>query len=266
MCRSTYYDRPKRKALREQKQAPVLSTMRLIHESRFKKRYGSRRMRSELRKHGYDFGRHKVSKLMATHGIVASKTKLFIRTTDSNHTLAREDNHLARDFTIGEQHRAWTGDITYLYTLTGVIYLAALIDIGTRKLVGYAMAHSMEKQLCIDALHMAHIHEGAAPLLLHSDLGSQYLSAEYKSFAKKEGTVLSHSRKGNCWDNACMESFFASFKAECGDTFADLADAQQCFFDYFHFYNLERPHSSLGYLTPCEFSKSLDQKGTATLH
>jgi len=196
---------------------------------------------------------------MRQQGIKAVQRKRFTRTTDSKHELGVVPNELRRDFSVGQVNQKWTGDITYLRTLSGFVYLAAIIDLGTRKWVGYAVASHMRTSLCLEALEMALRHEGRAPRLKHTDRGSQYASEDYRRRLKDKGIVLSMSAKGDCWDNAVSESFFGTLKTELGDTFVDLSDAERELFDYWIFYNRHRRHSTLEFQSPEKYAKGLRQ-------
>jgi len=134
--------------------------------------------------------------------------------------------------------------LLHLRTLSGFVYLAGIIDVGTRKWVGYAVATHMRTSLCLEALEMALTHEGCGPTLVHSDRGSQYASGDYKALLNTHNISLSISAKGECWDNAITESLWGTFKTEVGDTFTNLNDVERCLFDYWLFYNRERRHST----------------------
>ena len=167
------------------------------------------------------------------------------------------DNLLERDFAIGQAHRAWVCDITYLRVGYSFMYLAAILDVGTRKWVGYSLQSHMRASLICDALDMALLHEQAVPDLVHTDRGSQYASCEHRQQLAKSGITLSMSRKANGWDNSVAESFFGTFKDEAGDTFLDPYDASTTTFDYFNFYNNERIHSTIGDKTPAQYQQLL---------
>lgn len=168
LSRSNHYAHGRRKEARAQAEAPVIATMKSIHQERFKKHYGSPRMTAELKQKGFAINRKKVARLMRQQGIQAVKRKRFCKTTDSKHGLAIAPNVLGRDFAIGQVNHRWTGDITYLWTPHEVLYLAVILDVGTRKWIGYAVANHMRTSLCLEALDMALQHEGTAPVLKHN--------------------------------------------------------------------------------------------------
>jgi putative transposase len=180
-------------------------------------------------------------------------------TTQSNNKLPVADNRLNRQFKIDSPNRAWVTDITYLWTNEGWLYLAAVLDLFSRKVVGWAMASYMTKKLTMNALEMAFGRRAPkSGLLHHSDRGCQYTSYEYQGLLKKFGIVVSMSRRGNCWDNAVMERFFGSLKSERTDNkiYQTRDQAKADVVDYIEmFYNSERLHSTLGYMSPIEFEK-----------
>ena len=223
-------------------------------------------MTAELRALGFEAGRKKVARIMRELGICVRPKRSFRKTTDSGHRLPVAENLLVRDFAPGpEGKRAWVGDITYLHSPGGFLYLATVLDVRSRRLLGYALATHMETSLVLDALRMALCHEGRAPELWHSDRGAQYASRDYKRELKNRGITLSMSAKGDCFDNAVAESFFATFKREVADTFANLRDAEREVFDFYLFYNRVRKHSSLGFLCPADYAAGLDRKASTGL-
>ena len=262
LSRSNHYAHSRRVERRKANEAPVVQAMRTIHQERFKKHYGSPRMTRELQAKGFAINRKKVMRLMRQEGIVLAKKRRFCKTTDSKHSLPIAPNVLARDFAQGPVNQRWACDITYLHTPLGMIYLAVVLDIGTRKWVGYSVANHMRTSLCLDALEMALCHEGTAPAVHHSDRGSQYASEAYRARLKQQGITLSMSEKGNCWDNAISESFFGRLKTELGNTFSSLQDAQRELFDYWLFYNKIRLHSSLKFTNPEHYIKTISIKHT----
>lgn len=260
LSRSNHYAHSKRIVHREQGEVPVVEAIRSVHQHRFKRSYGSPRITAELRAQGYRINRKRVARLMRKEGIRAKILGRFRRTTDSKHTLPVADNLLQRDFSIGRANHKWTTDITYIRTMVGFVYLAGIIDLGTRTWVGFAVASHMRTSLCLEALEMALIHQGISPELFHADQGSQYASEEHNAALRAHGITLSMSGKGQCWDNAVTESLWGTLKTELGDTFVDLEDVKKNIFDYWLFYNRERRHSTLGYLTPETYTKQLQQQ------
>ena len=198
---------------------------------------------------------------MRENGIRAKTARKYrVRTTDSGHDLPVADNLLDRQFNPPEANEAWVADITYIPTRAGWLYLAAVEDLYSRKVVGWAMAEHMESRLVVDALELAVQRRlPGAGLRSHSDRGSQYASDHYQALLARHGITCSMSRQADCWDNAPMESFFASLKKELVQDadFATKAQAQAAIFEYIEvFYNGQRRHSSLGYVAPAEYEQS----------
>lgn len=223
--------------------------------------YGSRRLRLALRAQGLTLGRYRIRRLMRAASLRPVWKRKFLHTTDSRHTLPVADNVLARQFAVPVPNRAWVADITYVRTGQGWLYLAAVMDLFSRKIVGWAMAPTMPTQLVTAALQRALQQRRPAPgLLLHSDRGSQYASQEYQVLLKENGIVCSMSRKGNCWDNAVMERFFLNLKMErvWQRHYANHDEAKRDITDYIVcFYNSTRLHSTLGYLSPTAYERKM---------
>ena len=224
--------------------------------------YGSPRMHRELLDRGYEVSENTVAKLMKESGIQAKTRKKFINTTDSNHSRPVAENHLDRQFdAVTKSNEVWLSDITYIWTEEGWLYLAAVLDMYTRKVVGWSMAERMTTDLVVNALRMAVGQEAVSnadlkELTLHSDRGSQYASEAYQQMLTSMGITCSMSRKGNCWDNAPMESFFATLKKELvhHERYKKRSEARSSLFEYIEvFYNRIRKHSALGYLSPAQF-------------
>jgi putative transposase len=225
-----------------------------------KRRYGSQRITSELRDNGLRVGRHRVRRLMHQTGLRARRRRRWVRTTDSRHSHPIAANLLARDFTVDAPNRAWVADITYLPTKTGWLYLAVVIDLFSRAVVGWSMSRRIDGKLTLDALDSALFRRRPEPgLIAHSDRGTQYAATEYQQRLQQHGMVCSMSRKGDCWDNAVAESFFATLKVELlgDDVFADQASAQKLVFEYIEsYYNRRRRHSTLGYVSPAAYEEA----------
>ena len=254
----TWRQRP-RSAL-EQRQDALLVQIRAIH-TEVKARYGSPRMHAELVARGYPCCVNTVARLMRDHGIVARSARKFrVRTTDSDHDLPVAENLLDRQFNPSEANEVWLGDITYIPTREGWLYLAAVEDLYSRMVVGWSMADHRESRLVVDALEMAVQRRlPGEGLLAHSDRGSQYASDHYQRLLARHGITCSMSRRADCWDNAPMESFFASLKKELvhDADFATRAEARAAIFEYIEvFYNGQRRHSSLGYVSPAEYEQT----------
>ena len=220
--------------------------------------YGSPRVHAELREQGELVGRKRVARLMRDRGLIARRKRRFRpTTTDSNHRQPVAENLLNRSFERTSPNQAWVGDITYIPTGEGWLYLAVLIDLFSRRVVGWAMSDRIDRQLTLNALEMAIVNRGRAvkDVLHHSDRGSQYASADYRQALADAGLVASMSRKGNCWDNAVAESFFSTLKWELihRRPFETRSDARRAIFEYIEvFYNRRRRHSALGYLSPMQ--------------
>lgn len=220
--------------------------------------YGSRRISKQLRKDGFPVGRYQARSLMRKLRLVCKQRRRFKVTTDSRHNHSVAPNLLQRQFDVARPNQAWCTDITYVWTLEGWLYLAAVIDLHSRQVVGWTIGERMTTALVKDALMMAiWRRQPEAGLLHHSDRGSQYTSAEYQAILQQREIVVSMSRKGNCWDNSPMERFFGSLKSERLDNcrFTTRAQARAEILDYIGYYNADRLHSSLGYISPIEYEK-----------
>jgi len=256
-----YYGWRQRPASEQQQRRDALVVeIRAIH-AEFKARYGSPRIQKELVARGQDCCVNTVAKLMRDNDIQAKTARKFrVTTTDSNHDLPVADNLLDRQFNPSEANEAWVADITYIPTLEGFLYLAAVEDLYSRRIVGWSMDDNMESRMVVDALEMAIQRRlPEEKLLAHSDRGSQYASEHYQRLLGRHGITCSMSRRADCWDNAPMESFFASLKKELvhDAKFATRAEARAAIFEYIEiFYNRQRRHSSLGYVSPAEYEQS----------
>jgi transposase InsO family protein len=219
--------------------------------------YGRPRVQAVLRAQGVKTSSKRVGRLMKQQGLQAKKRRRYRTTTDSGHTLPVAPNVLARAFWAQAPNQAWVGDITFIPTAQGWLYLAVLLDLFSRRVIGWSMGETIDRNLCLSALQMA-LHSRRPPpgLVHHTDRGSQYASADYQAALLCFGLVGSMSRKGNCWDNAVAESFFATLKTElCHHRrFTTHAEARQAIFEYIEvFYNRERLHSSLDYRSPSQY-------------
>lgn len=226
-----------------------------------KGRYGSRPIRADLRDLGERCSRKRVVRIMHAAGLCGKQRKAFRVTTKSDHKKPVAPNLLDRKFSpqeIASPDRVWAGDITYIKTLEGWLYLAVLLDLFSRRVIGWSMSHRIEARLVLDALQMG-IDRGrsADKVLSHSDRGSQYADAAVQRFYERHGITASMSRKANCWDNAVVESFFSTLKRELDDrVFASREEARAMIFEYIEiWYNRQRRHSTLGYVSPEQFEK-----------
>jgi len=222
--------------------------------------YGSPRVLDELKERGFEVGRRRVARLMRENGITGTAPRPFKRTTDSKHGLPVADNILSREFTVDGPDTVWATDITYVRTWEGWMYLAVIIDLFSRRVVGWSMATHMRTSLVTGALRRALGYRlPSLDMLHHSDRGSQYASHAYRAALRDNGIVCSMSRKGDCWDNAVVESFFATIKKELlhRRPWPTVHEARTAIVEYIEvFYNRKRKHSTLGYLSPVHFESN----------
>jgi transposase InsO family protein len=255
-----YYDwRGRPKSDRSRKCEALVVAIEAVH-SEAKARYGSPRVHAELVARGVACCVNTVARLMHEHGIAAKTKRKFRCTTDSNHDRPTAENVVDRQFRPEAADRTWTADITYVATGEGWLYLAAVEDLYSKRIVGWSMGERIDSRLVVDALEMAVARrlpgEGSTA---HSDRGSRYASEHYRGALARHGITCSMSRRANCWDNAPMESSFASLKKESvhGEVFGTRAEARTELFEYIEvFYNRLRRHSSLGYLSPAEYERA----------
>jgi len=257
---SGYYDWQKRRTLpgpRAVANQTLAKQIAAIHvQSR--QTYGSPRIVEELRKQGCHHGRNRVARLMQAEGLCGrQKGRYRVQTTDSHHDQPIAPNRLAQAPKATAPNQLWVADITYIETQEGWLYLAAILDLYSRKIVGWAMSERIDTALVLKALVMALRHRRPpVDLLFHSDRGVQYACADYRRVLSEAGLVASMSRKGNCYDNATMESFWSTLKIELvyRRDFATRTEARSQIFDYIEcFYNRQRAHSALGYHSPVDF-------------
>jgi putative transposase len=246
----------------EARRRELLAAIGAIH-AEVKGRYGSPRMTAELKARGYGCSENAVAELMKAHGIRARAPKRFApATTDSRHRLPVAENVLGRDFRPAKPNAAWSADLTYIPTAEGWLYLAVVEDLFSRTIVGWSMGATMTSRLVVDALGMAvEKRLPGAGLVAHSDRGSQYASEHYQGVLKANGMTCSTSGVAQCWDNAPVESFFASLKKELvhDERYTTREEAKASIFDYVEaFYNRVRLHSSLGYVSPAQYERAHD--------
>ena len=246
----------------------LLAQIKVIH-AQMKQIYGSPRIVKELRDRGLPAGKERVERLMRENGIYGKHKRRYKVTTDSKHHLPIAPNLLNRQFKPEQPNQAWSSDITYLWTDEGWLYLAIVMDLFNREIVGFSIKPRMTTDLISDALTMAWFRRRpGSGLMLHSDRGSQYCSHSYQAKLKTYGMICSMSRKGNCWDNAPAESWFGRFKNEViyGKRFTTHDLMKATCFDYIEvFYNRRRLHSSLGYQSPMQYLKDWLAKGKEKL-
>jgi putative transposase len=275
MCRvlgvseSGYYAWHKRPTCRRKRDdALITSQIRQVFLSH-REVYGSPRVHAELKEQGIHCARKRIARLMREHGITPKHKRRRVMTTNSQHENPIAPNLLQRDFTATEPNTKWVTDITYLPTAHGWLYLAVVLDLYSRLVVGWSMSAYCDEALAENALHMALARRRPSPgLLHHSDRGSQYTSRAYRQLVEHSGMIVSMSRKGNCWDNAAMESFFGSLKEECvGSTiYQSHEEARRALFTYLEiFYNRIRRHSTLGYLSPLVYEQRREQDVEVTV-
>ena len=261
VSRSGYYAWQGRPAsVRDRADGELVVEIKAAHKAG-RGHYGSPRVHRALRQHGRRVSKKRVARLMHREGIVAKRRKKFRITTDSKHADPIAPNLLNREFDVALPNTAWVTDVTYVWTLQGWLYLAAILDLCSRRVVGWATSAHNDRQLALDALECAKSARRPSPgLLHHSDRGSVYASGDYRDALTLFAMVPSMSRKGDCWDNAVAESFFATIKGEMIDheSFESRAEATAAIADYIDgFYNVHRLHSSIGYLSPIEFELRL---------
>lgn len=259
VCRSGFYAWMKREPSNHAKEDERLGAMAEEVFGEHRGRYGAPRVHAELAARGERVACKRIARLLKDRDCVVKPKKRYRVTTKSSPTATFADNVLNRDFQASGPNQKWVTDITFIHTLEGWLYLAVLLDLFSRRVVGWSMSDTITRQLPLDALTMAVQYRGApAGLIHHSDRGSQYTSGDYQKRLKAFQTVPSMSRKGNCWDNAVAESFFATLEKELliSERFESRIEARAAVFEYIEiYYNRKRRHSTLGYLSPVEFER-----------
>ena len=247
---------------RKQEDAVLREEIKVIHANS-KCTYGAPRIKSALGDNGKNVSRKRTNRLMREAGCETRYRKQFVHTTNSKHSSSIAENRLNREFQADKPNQKWVTDITYLHTSEGWLFLAVVMDLFSRMIIGWAFAHTLETKLVLDALAMARAHrkpDVEKGLLHHSDRGSQYASFDYRKALNELKATCSMSRKGNCWDNAVMESFFSTLKLELDldKMIGDRAFTRTTVFSWIEgWYNRVRKHSSLGYLSPAQFEAKL---------
>ncbi len=225
----------------------------------YKARYGAPRIVKELKAAGIPCCLNNAAAILSDHGLKARNGKAFKYSTSSEAMTNVAENILWRDFKAGEANTKWTTDITYIWVKDRWLYLATVMDLFSRKIVGWALDITMTEELITTALNMAfELREVKAGLIIHSDRGVQYRAHKYQDLIRRHGCKVSMSRKGNCWDNAPMESFFSRFKVELiyAEQYESIEEAKSGIFEYIEiFYNRIRRHSAIGYVSPAEFER-----------
>jgi putative transposase len=265
MCRelgvstSGYYDHQNRSI--SERRREDLELVPLIHAefAKHTRGCGSRMVTGALHAQGHSVSRKRVVRLMSEEKLCPRLKRRFVHTTQSKHERPVAPNVLDRSFEVGEPNKVWASDITYLHTLRGWAYLAVILDLGSRKVVGWQVGSTMEESLVLGALRQAIESRDPPPgLIHHSDRGVQYAAHAYQHQLTEHEIVCSMSRRGNCWDNACVESFFSTLKRELPNdhVFENWHDVERTVFAYIEaHYNTRRPHSALGYRTPNEYEQ-----------
>jgi putative transposase len=259
VSRSGFYDY--RRHNQDQSHDPTQQALESRIKAIFKESkgtYGSRRILEKLKAEGHHIGRYRVRSLMRKLQLKAKTPKRYKVTTDSNHSYSVAPNLVNRQFNVDAPNKLWTTDITYLWTMEGWLYLAVVLDLFSRQVVGWAMDKHMKVQLALDALAMAYWRRKPAPgLIHHSDRGIQYACDQYQRQLEQYKMIPSMSRKGDCWDNAPTERFFRSLKHEhlLSRRLATRETAKIETLEYITFYNVDRLHSKLGYKSPMEFEQ-----------
>lgn len=258
VSRSGFYAWKKRPPSAREKSDERLAVEIAATHAKSKKRYGSPRVHRALRKKGIRVGKKRVARLMRSTGLIARQKRRFRGTTDSAHASPIAPNLVARNFEAEGPNQVWVGDVTYVATSEGWTYLAVLLDLFSRRIVGWAMSETNDTELALHALEDAVSGRPSlrAGLIHHTDRGSPYASDDYRAALSSHGMIASMSRKGDCWDNAVAESFFATLRAELIDAerYTTREEAEMsigAFID--RFYNVERLHSHLDYVSPLEF-------------
>lgn len=228
-----------------------------------KSRYGSPRITEELKKGNVQCSRKRVAKIMRYEGLRAKAARKFKATTDSDHSYDASPNLLGQNFTSSKPNEIWLSDLTYVSTGEGWLYLCVILDLCSKKIVGWSMSKRLKADLAINALKMAYNNRKPPPgLIFHSDRGVQYSCKEFRRMLNGMGLIQSMSGKGNCYDNAPVESFFHTLKTEeiHWNYYATRESSKRCIFEYIEiFYNRKRMHSSLGYLSPAEFEEKIER-------
>jgi len=259
VSRSGYYAwRTRPESARAQANRLLLTHIQRVHLAS-RRNYGAVKCWKQLRIEGIKCGKHRVARLRRLHGVYAQRRKRFMVTARARYTHRVSPNVLSRQFVVGEPNRVWVGDTTFIATRAGWLFLAVILDLYSRRVVGWSMANQNNGQLVLDSLAMAIAQrQPAAGLIHHTDQGATYAMQSYRDLLMSRGMVTSMSRKRDCWDNAVAESFFSNLKNELihGRHFNSREEARSAIFDYVEvFYNRQRLHQTLGYKTPEQFER-----------
>jgi transposase InsO family protein len=270
VSRAAYYaHRTAPRSPRQRADEELTEHIRQAHQAS-KGRYGAPRIHAELRRRGHRHGRKRIARLMRAAGLCGRTPRRWNKTTVPDPAAAARADLIRRDFAVNAAavNTRWCGDITYIPTWEGWLYLATVIDIASRRVVGFALAEHLRTELVADALVNAVAARDPAPgVVFHADRGCQYTSGDYATLADDLAVILSSGRTGQCWDNALAESFFASLKGECLDQqpWPTRAAARRATVEYIAWYNGTRLHSALGYMTPDEFETATGKEALAQI-
>ena len=264
VSKSGYYAwRSRDNSEKDAKELRLLRAIEDVHRSS-RKNYGSPRIFDQLIGMGHKVGKTKVERTMKKHGIRAKTKRKFRHTTDSKHNLPVAPNLLDRNFSPDKPNQVWASDITYVWTREGWLFLAVIVDLFSRQVVSWSLDKTMTKELVCSSLRQAYFRrKPGTGLLFHSDRGSQYCSKEFRRQLKQYRMLQSQSRKANCWDNACVESFFHTLKTEMiyHEDFETRDQAHRAIFEWVEaYYNRQRIHSTLGYKSPVDFERMVREK------
>ena len=256
VSKSGFYDwRGRPKSQRQQKNEQLLGKLKQCFSDSHRT-YGVRRLTEDLNDLGESVNHKRIAKLKQDNDIYPKQHKVFVVTTDSKHGKGVANNVLNRQFDVNKKNAVWVSDITYIATQAGWVYLAVIIDLYSRQVIGWQLADHMRAEMVCEAVELARQNRGCLPELFHSDRGSQYVSEELEEVLS--GVMISMSRKGSCWDNAVAESFFGKLKTEHTnhERYKNIKEARMSLFQYIEgFYNRKRKHSTLGYVSPSQFEE-----------
>jgi transposase InsO family protein len=265
VARSGYYAWQERGESRRDRANEELARRIKGIQKKAKYRYGSPRVTAQLRREGWAVGHNRVARVMRERGLQARSKRRFRSTTKAGESRRAAPNLLGQEFEVSRVNAVWLSDISYLGTAEGWVYLAVVLDLCSRRVVGWAMSSRLSTDLVLRAFWMAVLRRRPPKgVVFHSDRGSQYSSHAFRAALRQCGMMQSMSRKGNCWDNAPTEAFFGSLKAELmqGKAFSSRGEARAAIFEYMEvFYNRQRLHSSLGYTTPVEYEQAISGQG-----